>query len=90
MSNNEISGSSVGTPEALKSLVENHNSLTMVDFSNSESNKFRNKLGFNGLKGLVEGILESNESLIQIINVSGNSLSGPCVPLLASLLTQKP
>mmetsp|Transcript_21122 Transcript_21122/g.20300 ORF Transcript_21122/g.20300 Transcript_21122/m.20300 type:complete len:93 (+) Transcript_21122:295-573(+) len=56
LSNNEISGTE--HEGLLTLLVQNHPSLTHLDLSNCDSNnQYRNKIGNNGLKALVEGLV---------------------------------
>lgn len=74
MKNNQLSGADHF--EDLKALVKNHPSLTLIDFSNSETNINKNKLKNIGVQALVEGILETEGgSVISEINLSYNYLT---------------
>lgn len=70
-------------------LVQNHPSLTSIDFGNCELNTNKNKLRNIGAVNLVHGILESKKgqgySLISEINLSYNYLTQECLPYFAKL-----
>jgi hypothetical protein len=66
--------------------MKNHPSLTSIDFSNSDSNKYRNKLGNVGTQALIEGIIQSSDSLISMINIAGNNITSDSICHIANLL----
>lgn len=66
------------------SLIKDHKSLMKVDFSNSEGKKFKNKLSNIGFNSLINAIINSKDSLIQMINVNDNSINDTSI--LKSLL----
>ena len=72
LGNNEITSSHY---ELLKKLVQDHPSLTHLDFSNNDTKKHKNKLGNDGFSAIMEGIRNSRESLISIVNFSGNFIT---------------
>lgn len=81
LQNNVIQGEDY---EILKKLIKDHPSLTSIDFSNTDSNKQRNRLGNIGLSAIIDAILESKNSLMSMINVASNIISTyqPIVELL--------
>ena len=86
MRNNQING--LHDASDLKKIVKNHQSLSIIDFSNTELNVNKNKLRNIGAAAIVEGILESREngcSLISEINLSYNYLTYECLPVFAML-----
>jgi predicted transcriptional regulator of viral defense system len=86
MRNNQING--LHDSADLKKIVKNHQSLSIIDFSNTELNVNKNKLRNLGAASLVEGILESTKngcSLISSINLSYNYLTHECLPTFSRL-----
>lgn len=56
--------------------MQDHPSLTSIDFSNTDNNKNRNNLGNKGFESLLDGISSSKQpSLISMINVAGNCIT---------------
>jgi len=55
--------------------VKNHPSLTDLDLSNDESNQNKNKLGNPGFEAVIEGILDSQTSVISMLNIAQNNIS---------------
>jgi hypothetical protein len=84
MRNNQING--LEHAADIKSIVKDHPTLSIVDFSNSELYLNKNKLKNVGAIALVEGILESQDcSLISEINLSYNYLTSECLPVFSRL-----
>jgi len=84
MRNNQLSGQEHF--DDIKFMIKNHPSLTVIDFSNTETNMSKNKLKNQGVQAIVEGILESQDhSMIQEINLGYNYLTVDCLPVLARL-----
>eukprot|EP00347_Sterkiella_histriomuscorum_P014464 403360768 len=73
LQNNLINGSE--DFQQIQNLIKDHPSLSTIDFSNTDTNKQRNRLGNQGLQAIVDGILQSQNSLIGIISVAGNMIS---------------
>jgi hypothetical protein len=59
----------------VKNLIVEHPSLTDIDLSNDDSNQNKNRLGNLGLEAVIEGILESQSSVISMINMAQNNIS---------------
>ena len=84
MRNNQLNGHEHAAD--IKSIVKDHPSLTMVDFSNSELYINKNKLKNSGAIAIVEGILETEGcSLMSEINLSYNYLTSECLPYFSKL-----
>jgi Ran GTPase-activating protein (RanGAP) involved in mRNA processing and transport len=70
-----------------------HSSLTDIDLSNDDSNQNKNKLGNAGLEAIIEGILDSSQSVISMLNVAQNNIQFSVNPetftMLRALLTVK-
>ena len=84
MKNNQLNG--LDHAQDIKDIVQNHPSLSIIDFSNSELIVNKNKLRNQGAVAIVEGILQSKEqgcSLITEINLSYNFLTQDCLPYFA-------
>jgi hypothetical protein len=84
MRNNQINGHEHASE--LKNIVKNHQSLTVIDFSNTEMCINKNKLKNAGARAIVEGILETqDQSIISDINLSYNFLTHDCLHHFAKL-----
>jgi hypothetical protein len=86
MRNNQISGGEHS--EDLITLIKDHPSLSIIDFSNSELNVNKNKLRNAGAIAIVEGILQSTKqgfSLISEINLGNNYLTSDCLSHFARM-----
>lgn len=68
LSNNEL-----GTKEhiqLIKSLIKEHTSLTALDLGNDDSSQFKNKLGNSGFEAVLEGIMDSETTVLSMLNVA--------------------
>lgn len=63
-----------------------------LDVSNDESNTCKNKLGNAGFEAIMEGIIESQDSVLSILNIAQNNItsgSSDTFKLLRALLLMK-
>ena len=69
--------------------MQDHPTLTVLDFSNSElENPNKNKLRNQGAIAIVRGILESTKqgySVLNELNLAYNFLTADCLPYFAAL-----
>ncbi len=68
LSNNEIGGAQ--NIQMIKYLIKAHTSLYDIDLSNDDSNQLKNRLGNAGLEAVIEGILESKNSVLAMLNIA--------------------
>lgn len=90
LSNNEL-----GTKEhiqLIKSLIKEHTSLTALDLGNDDSSQFKNKLGNSGFEAVLEGIMDSETTVLSMLNVAQNNILSTfpeTFNLLRAMLTMK-
>jgi hypothetical protein len=73
LQNNNIDGRKC--TQSIYELIKNHQSLTAVDLGNSESIKNRNRLYSEGLNALIDGIVDSECSLISELNLQAANIN---------------
>ncbi|CDW85055.1 UNKNOWN [Stylonychia lemnae] len=84
LQNNQITADDQKT---LYSFIKDHPSLVNIDLGNSDINKQRNKLGNQGFQSIVNAIVDSQNSLMSMLNIQLNQITDN--QILVDLLTYK-